>query len=240
MQATTRFPSSTWISGHRPAHGDAHGPFQAGIALVSAALAVLHALPNAIEALTMMAVDSADHELASAASALEIFIARTGTVGPCNLLVRGPKTGDEPFLVFGLARQPCGAVHIQPIEIDLESIALVASPMGALDQLRSAIADGNDRALVRVRLASLVARVRAATSRLSVVKARLDLQGSFLASVLAADSHTSLATLGSSLDGDGARKAAADTRRLLGARGLRIVGTDGTKLPVPSIVTTPS
>ena len=221
-------------SGETAVPPDARGPFQAGVALVSAALDALRDMPRAIEAMAATAADGNGRALAEAVDALEAAIARAGTVDRRNLLVRAAGAGDTPFLVFGLARRPCGAVHVQPIEIDLASIVLVAPPEGTLDRLRSAIeaaragtgdpARPEPMALVRARLAALLERVRAATSRLSIVKARLDLQGTYLASMLAPGGAAAPTPLASDLDQAAARSLALDTRRALGGRGLTTGG----------------
>ena len=207
-----------------------HGPdpFGKGAALVGAATAALVALPTTVDALAALLRDPATTtaELAEAVASVRRLVEGAAAPDGRNLLVR--RRGEPaPFLVFGLARQLSGALGVQPIEIDTEAIALAEPDAGVLDRLEAAAADAGDepgRAALRDPLAALRARIGAATSRLSIVKARLDVQAGFLASMFATEAAAPLAELASDLDGAGARRVALDLRRQLGGHGLTASG----------------
>ncbi len=161
----------------------------------------------------------------------------TATRDGDNLLVaRSGGDGASPFVIFGLARVTTGTFAIQTIEIDRQSVALMNSANGAearpIDRLISALTirehaptDGNADA---VRSAARLVKQAAAfsASRFSIVKARLDLQATFMTAIRDADTASPLVRLDSHVNHAGAREMAMATRRLLGRQSLNIANSN--------------
>ena len=212
--------------GSGPDDASGLGPFGKGAALVGAATAALAALPRAVDAIAALLRDPAmaTAEIAVAVASVRRLVEGAAAPDGRNLLVR--RRGEPArFLVFGLARQLSGALGVQPIEIDTAAIALADPDAGVLDRLEAAAArDEPGHTGLRDPLATLRARIGAATSRLSIVKARLDVQAGFLTAMFATEAAAPLAELASDLDGDGARRVALDLRRQLGGHGLTTSG----------------
>lgn len=206
--------------------------FRRGSMLVDAALAALTTLNDKLAAL-----DVQDPRLAQKITALAPLIEGAAVNGD-NLLVATLGRGVRPLTLFTLARQGSGAVSVQSIEIDRATTALsdggTVGSSFAYDVLRKATRDNLPRAEVTAALHAMRARAHVATSRLSISKARLDLQSSFLDSVTQADAAAPVVRLESHLNVQSARDMALATRRLLGRESLNIA--NGNKQTLQDIV----
>ena len=149
-----------------------------------------------------------------------------------NLLVGWkPSLEQQPFVIFALARQAGGTLAVQSIEIDRHAVVLSQiDGDGRLpfDQLRAAAraceadADVLTTGGFQSAMKALATHIAAAMSRLSIVKARLDMQATFLAAVVDADAGPPLVRLDSPMNLQGAREMALMTRSLLSRQSLNI------------------
>lgn len=204
--------------------------FKTRAALVVAALAALDAMPVELARLKTCVAESDHESLGRHLDALERLI-DTAAVGADNLLVADEASVREPFVMCSVTRQTSGAVDVRTIELDRDALALAGASRGdasrPFNRLMAAIPALLSRTPIAIKttaaaIDAVSTQVRASVSRLSIVKARLDLQQSFLSSVMEADAGSTLVRLDSHLDQASARDMALEARRLLSNRSLTI------------------
>ena len=205
--------------------------FKTRSALVVAAVAALDSLPAALETLKLQ-IDQRDVTVVTAQLRVVGALVGSAAIGPDNLLVADPASAHEPFVMCSVSRQPSGAVDLKTIELDRDTLALTGAtagttprPLDALTQAIEALTPGSGAPEIDAVSASVAAislQVRAIVSRLSILKARIDLQQSFLSSVMEADLGAPLVRLDSHLNQAGVRDMALEARRLLSGRSLNI------------------
>ncbi len=231
MPLTLPEPRSVAVSSADPVEAILSS-FRRGSALVDRAVAALAA------AMTILArLDSEDDEACGQAMRdLGAALSSAATEGD-NLLIARPSSAEmQPFVIFALAQRRPGTFAVQPIEIDRRALALSGagaeggtSPMATLTKALDAraLSPGREAALaVQTAVRSMAQAVASASSRLSIVKARLDLQSTFLTAILDADTASPLVRLESHLNQAGAREMALATRRLLGRQSLNIANSN--------------
>ena len=203
--------------------------FKTRSVLVVAAVTALDAIPAALTQLKALLRTSDLSRLSDHLQALET-LARDAAIGDDNLLIADPASVQKPFVVCAVNRQPSGAVDVRTIELDRDALALgdaeggAARPLNALaEAVHLVLSDRSDATIRDTEAAvdALAAQVRMSMSRLSIVKARLDLQQSFLASVLEPETAP-LVRLDSHLDQAGVRDMALAAGRLLSGGSLNI------------------
>ena len=212
-------------------------PFREGSALLDRSVAALALMPAILT--TIGAADATQTSRHEGLKAIYAAIASAAFEGD-NLLVNYVDDVFRPFVVFLLARQPSGALAVQSIAIDRDDVALTqareadSGPLDRhpVDRLSAALdalsTDQDDGATSTLRLVidSTLDHIATATSQLSIVKARLDLQSSFLTAIRDADPASPLVRLEHHLDHAGARDMAMATRGLLGRQSLNIANTN--------------
>ena len=206
--------------------------FRRGSALVDHAVAALSAIATTLATLETDKVRAREDATSALRAAIE-----SATLDGDNLLVaRSGAAATNPFVIFTLSRQKTGAFAIQPVEIDRAPLAMVAAePSGEpmpLDRLMSALdartrepcdeAERTVQAAVRI----AVRAAASASSRLSVAKARLDLQSTFLTALLDAATAAPLVHIDSHLNHADARTMAMATRGMLGRQSLNIANSN--------------
>ena len=205
--------------------------FKTRSALVVAAVAALDALPSELATLKALLGRAGGSGVSRRLQGIEAVVAGAEISGD-NLLVAKAASVRDPFVMCSVSRQPSGAVDVRTIELDRDALALAGATCGPsprpLDSLLAAIgalASGNAPETAEAAATAIDAvsvEVRASVSRLSIVKARLDLQQSFLASVMDADCGSPFVRLDSHLNQAGARDMALEARRLLSSGTLTI------------------
>ena len=206
--------------------------FRAGTALVDAALAALTRVAVEIETMRdMIRRDVAVERIETSVSLLRWHL-DAATVGGDNLLVAAASPiAAKPLVIFAVSRSATGALTTQTIAVERGPLILARAepgPSTAFDRLDAALrcrppgATRVDPVRLTRDLDDLSVRVGAATSRLSVIKVRLDLQSSFVTAVADADTAPPVVRLDSHVNHAGARDLALETRRLLSRQSLGI------------------
>ena len=157
-------------------------------------------------------------------------LVESAAIGADNLLAAPFRASGKSFMFRAIGRQASGSIDLRTIEVDRDALALTA-PSGAgesraLDRLADTIkeiaAATADRAAAKDAANHMSAQVGRCISRLSLFKARLDLQESFLSSVVDADPASPCVRLENHLNHTAARDLAQETRRLLSGKSLAI------------------
>ena len=201
--------------------------FREGTGLVEAAAAALAGISDDLGQIRTSICASVDPAMVAVALASMRAHIESATVAGDNLLVADPRHGRTgALLVRALARDSAGNVTIRDIAIERGALAMIGDPIDdtrPFDRLdracHAARVEPETAAAIVPALEAMAAHVAAATSRLSIVKARLALQSSFLAAVADADVAP---IVDSQLDLSDARDLALRTRQLLSGQALDI------------------
>ena len=205
--------------------------FRRGSALVDRAVASLVVIAAVLETIETEDERARGRVMKDLRAAIE-----TASLEGDNLLVARQGRAEAPFVIFTLSRQKTGAFAIQPVEIDRRALALAAADGGTepgpLDRLaevleaRTCGAGHGPAQDVQTAVRTVAQAAASALSRLSIAKARLDLQSTFLTAILDAETASPLVRLDSHLNHAGARDMAMATRRMLGRQSLNIANSN--------------
>jgi flagellin len=211
--------------------------FKTRSALVVAAMAALEALPAELARMKAAAAAGERATLDRRSRAIADIVG-SAAVGGDNLLVADASCGRPPFVICSVGRDPSGAVNIRTIELDRDTLALTGAtdagtsrPIEALESALRDLTPNTDTKRLEAfddALEAVLAHVRSSVCRLSIVKARLDLQQSFLTSVMDAEPGSDVVRLDSHLNQTGVRDMALEAGRLLSARSLNIASSNRT------------
>ncbi len=205
--------------------------FRRGSALVDRAVAALVTVAAVLERI------QAKDEQGCARAMLDLWAAieSAGLEGDNLLVARSGRAEPQAFVIFTLSRQKTGAFAIQPVEIDRGPLALASTDEIAAASFHSRLveavearprADDHITQTTETAARAMAQAAASASSRLSIVKARLDLQSTFLTAILDAETTSPLVRLDSHLNQAGAREMAMATRRMLGRQSLNIANSN--------------
>ncbi len=215
--------------------------FKIHAALVSSAVAGLGEMQSEAGVARHEAQQGEAAAFADSIDRLRAVAVQTAIAGD-NLLVATSDTLSQPLVLCAVGRLASGAIDLKTIELDRDEIAIAGASKGAQDRPLDAlfvVAERARLAMIDPASAEIIHaldafdhHVRGALSRLSLIKARLDLQESFLTSVLDPDRELPQVRLESHLNAMGARDLAMEAGRLLAHRTLTNATDD------PSVLTT--
>ena len=200
--------------------------FREGVVLVEAASRALFHVSDDLATMRGCLRDGVDHaQINATLASIRQHIGDAVVAGDNLLVADARRLRAGPMLVPALARDAAGTVTSRDIPIERATLAMIGEEGGpwplqhfelAVDTSRR---DPTRAAYVIPALEGLTAHVAAASSRLSIIKARLDLQSSFVAAVAGADVAP---IMDSPIDMSDARALALQTRRLLNGQSLDI------------------